>query len=106
MENRGGGFTKESWAETRRGGHMSAIWRTGHAANRANIQKQTVLGYWRDQSRTRKIEEEALQKNQADEQAKEGTECSDRCSKNWGHLGICLVLPMEAIAGRKLQTIS
>ena len=37
--------------------------------------------------------------------AKEGTECNDYCSKNRGHLGVCLVLPIEGIAGRKLPTI-
>ena len=106
MENRGVGFTKNQAAETGRGGHGSAIWWTDHEADRANIQKQTDLGDWRDQSSTRKIEEEASHKNQADEPAKEGTECNDRCSKNRGHLGICLVLSMEAIAGGKLQMIS
>ena len=58
--------------ETGQGGHRSAIWRTGHAADRANIQKQTVLGDWRGRSRTRKIEEEASQKNQADETGRGG----------------------------------
>ena len=38
--------------------------------------------------------------------AGEGTECNDHCSKNWGHLWVCLVLPMKAIASRKLPTIS
>ena len=38
--------------------------------------------------------------------AGEGAEQNDRCSKNRGHLGICLGLPTEAIAGRILSTIS
>ena len=36
---------------------------TGHAADRANTQKQTVRSNWRGRSRTRKIEDEASQKN-------------------------------------------
>ena len=53
--------------ETGLGGHRSAIWRTCHAADRANIQTQTVQSDWRGQSRSWKIEEEVSQKNQADE---------------------------------------
>ena len=59
--------------ETGRGRHRRAIQRTGHAADRANIQKQTVQSDWRGRSRcssTRKIEEEASQKNQADESSR------------------------------------
>ena len=52
--------------ETSQGRHRSAIWRTGQAADRANIQKQT-RDDWRGRSRTRKIQEEASQKSQADE---------------------------------------
>ena len=48
-------------------GRRSAIWRTGHAADRANIQKQTVRSDGRGRSRTQKIEEEAPQMNEADE---------------------------------------
>ena len=32
------------------------VWRTGHAADRANIQKQTVRSNWRGWSRTLKLE--------------------------------------------------
>ena len=38
-----------------------------HAAYRENIQKQTVQSDWQGLSSTRKIKEEASQKNQADE---------------------------------------
>ena len=58
--------------ETGRGGHRSAICRTGHAADRANIQKQTVRSDWRGRSRTQKIEEEASQTNEADETGRGG----------------------------------
>ena len=44
--------------ETGRGGHRSATWRTGHAADRATFQKQTVRSYWRGLSSTQKIKEE------------------------------------------------
>ena len=54
-ESRGGGFAKVNQAnEDERGGHRRAIWRTGHAADRANFQKQTVRSVWRGRSRTRK----------------------------------------------------
>ena len=68
-ENQGGASQKNQADENSKGGHRSAIWRTGHAANRANIQleKQMVLSYWHGRSSTLKIEEEALQKNQVDE---------------------------------------
>ena len=113
-----------------RGGHRKAIRRTGHAADRASIQKQIVLSYCQGRSRTRKIEEEALQKNYANETgrwghtrhgksrrrlhkrirrmkpAEEGTECNDSYSKNRGHLGIWLGLCMQAIASRKLPTVN
>ena len=58
--------------ETCRGGHSRAKWRTGHAADRANINKKTVLSDWRGRSSTRKIKEEASQKNQADETGRGG----------------------------------
>ena len=58
--------------ETGRGGHRSAILRTGHAANRANIQKQTVQSHWRGRSSTGKIKEEASQKNESDETGRGG----------------------------------
>ena len=58
--------------ETGRGQHKSAIWRMGHAADRANIQKQTVLSDWCGRSSTRKIQEEASQKNQAHETSRGG----------------------------------
>ena len=57
---------------TGRGGHRSAIWRTGHAADRANIQKQTVRSDWRGRSSTQKIEEEVSQTNEADETGRGG----------------------------------
>ena len=44
--------------ETGRGGHRRANWRTGHAADRANIKKQTVWSDWRGKISTCKIEEE------------------------------------------------
>ena len=39
----------------------------GHAADKGDIQKQTVRSDWCGQSSTQKMEEEALQKNEADE---------------------------------------
>ena len=53
-------------------GRRSAIWRTGHAADRAKIQKQTVLSDGRGRSRTQNIEEEAPQMNVADETSRGG----------------------------------
>ena len=88
-ENRGGGFENNEADETSRGGHRSAIWRTGYVAYRVNIQKQTVWSDWRGRSCTRKIEEEDSQKNEA---AEVGTDPNDCCLKNRGHLGVCLVL--------------
>ena len=44
----------------------------GHAADRANIQKQTVQNDWRGLSCTRKIKEEALQKNEVDKTGRGG----------------------------------
>ena len=44
----------------------TAVWRTGHAADRANIQQQTVLSNWRGRSSTWKIKEEALRMNEVD----------------------------------------
>ena len=60
--------------ENGRGRHMRATWRTGYAADIANIQKQTVRSDWRGRSRTWKIEEEVSQnlKNQADETGRRG----------------------------------
>ena len=63
----GGGFAKNEADESGRGQHRRAIWRTGYAADRADIRKQTVRSDWRGRSRTRKIEEEVSQKSEADE---------------------------------------
>ena len=63
---------KNQTDETGRGGHRSALWRTGHAAVRANIQNQTVQSDCCGWSSIWKIEEEALQKNQAHETCKGG----------------------------------
>ena len=41
-------------------------------SQKRNIEKQTVLSYWRAQSRARKIKEGASQKNQARETGRGG----------------------------------
>ena len=46
-------------------GQRSAIWKTNHAADRGNVQIQTVRSDWRGQNSTRKIEDEASQTNRA-----------------------------------------
>ena len=132
--------------ETGQGRHRSATWRTGHAADRANIKKQTVRSdgrghgksrrrlsrgfakesggwnrpgtaqeryiedgsydranikkqpirsYGRDRSRTRKIEEEALQKDQADETGRGGHRVKWALLEESGSPRDCLVLPMQ-----------
>ena len=58
--------------ETGRGGHRREICRTGHAADRANIETQTVLCYYYGLISTLQIEEEASQKNLVDETGRNG----------------------------------
>ena len=83
--------------------HRRAILRTGHVANAANIQKQTVLSYWhglidtKNQESPRRLQESIGQMynlNSADEDA----ERNNHCRKRQGHLEICQSFFIEMIA--------
>ena len=163
---------KDQADQTGRGGHRSAIWRTGHAADRANRQwpqvylchtflhvarvkthtamrdshrkvydsRMAVFFFTRLSTRNdQKVRQNLMPlatalerqfKNKLSwaigeaggargklrrrlrkrirrmESAEEDTEWNGRCWKNLVHLGVCLVLPIEAIADRKLPTTS